>query len=101
VSRIGLEAREPPVLYHHDRAASRNAERTIGVNAMWVGVIGHGVLLPVCATLLQRLAILENGFVGAINIVFARLRLRDARNVIAFRPFTWERALCRPSSSRR
>ena len=46
---------------------------------------------PYCSGLL-----LENSFVGAINIVFARLRLRDARNVIAFGPFTWERALCRP-----
>jgi hypothetical protein len=36
----------------------------------------------------QRLALWENGVVAVINILFAHLRLRNARNVIALGPFT-------------
>ena len=37
VSRIRLEAREMAVLDHRDCAASRNAERAIGMNAVRAG----------------------------------------------------------------
>jgi len=36
----------------------------------------------------RRLALWENSFVAAIDIVFAHLRLCDARNAIEFAPFT-------------